>query len=149
MRTLLLGAGLCFVSLMAYAGAGAGMKLYSVDIGGGTVAPISLPEELVEGYRANMSSVAKAINNCEAGDYVAKNTMLGLDLHFKIAVGGYGCKLDLQQYNSWNYHCQLSKKQTEAFSKAMVERIATDAILGDFSDKEKSVLYSECTMSRQ
>jgi len=147
MRTLLLGVGLCFVSVMAYAGAG--MKSYAVDIGGGTVAPISLPEELVEGYRANMSSAAKAIKNCEAGDYVAKNTMLGRDLHFKVAVGGYGCKLDLQQYNSWNYHCQLTKKQADALSEAMTERIATDAVLGDFSDKEKSVLYSECTMSRQ
>lgn len=138
-----------FFSLGGMANTPAEMKKYEIDLGGGTIAPIPLPVSLVEEYRANFIKAANGIQYCKKGEYIARNPMVGKDLHYSITNGEYGCKLDLLQYSSWHYVCQLSKDRVVNLFSAMLARGATDGVLGDFSDKEKEVLYSECTMSRQ
>lgn len=101
-----------------------------------------IPKVLVSNLRSGLLSLGENLASCKQSTGEYTNPLIGRTSKYQISSTSRGCKLELDSYGTHTYNCYLSSFRANKMSKAIIERVSTDEVLGDWSKAEKEVLFN-------
>jgi hypothetical protein len=109
--------------------------------------PVSLPKENLEQMRLSVVGMAKAILACKNSSGSFTNPLINRMSTYSTKPSSLGCSFKLNSHSVRTYSCYLSDQNRKEFAAAITKRALTDELVGDYSDKEKSILFDRnmCT----